>query len=66
MEAAMGVEMVDELHTTSLFVDTLIMDNDATTLKHVNAKHPNIKKKSDRNHTKKCILYTLYSLRASH
>ena len=66
MEAAMGVEMVDELHTTSSFVDTLIMDNDATTLKHVNAKHSNIKKKSDRNHTKKCISNTLYSLRASH
>jgi hypothetical protein len=43
MEPAMGLEMVEELENSqSCRVGTITMDNDATTMSHINSKYPGI------------------------
>ena len=49
----MGVEMISELKETGVRIKSLTMDNDSTTIAHVRALHGDIRKLSDKNHTKK-------------
>lgn len=54
MEPAMACEMLQDIMNTGKQVNTLVMDNDSTTIARVKATvDPNIRKKCDSNHTRK-------------
>lgn len=54
MEPAMACEMLQDIMNTGKQVNTLVMDNDSTTIARVKATvDPNIRKKCDSNHTLK-------------
>ena len=66
MEPAMGVEMISELKEKGVRVKSLTMDNDSTTIAHVRALHGDIRKLSDKNHTKKSIISALRDMSQTH
>ena len=67
MEPDVGVEMVHRIEERGVQVETLIMDDDTTTMarirKEINHK---ITKWSDINHTSKHLVSSLYSLQKKH
>ena len=66
MEPDMADEMMDKLAAKSISVETIVMDNDSSTVAKLRQKNPTLKKKSDKNHTKKNIANALYNLRKTH
>lgn len=63
----MACEMLGKVETSGGKVDTLIMDNDSTTIARVKAQiNPNISKRSDSNHTKKGFTGALVELSSAH
>ena len=66
MEPDMAAEMMDKLAAKSISVETIVMDNDSSTVAKLRQKNPTLKKKSDKNHTKKNIANALYNLRKTH
>lgn len=67
MEQDMVVEMVENIKNSGTTVGTIIADDDTTTIARLRKRvNPNIKKMSDRNHVKKNIANTLYSLKQKH
>lgn len=67
MEQDMVVEMMKTCKEKGAVVETIIADDDTTTLARIKQNvNPSIKKKSDKNHVKKNIGNALYSLRNKH
>ena len=67
MEPAMAVDMLQQLRDEGTEVNTLIMDNDTTTISRARAEFDNkLEKEDDQNHTKKSLISSLYALRAKH
>ena len=53
--------------STYFKVDTIVMDNDSTTIARAKATiDPELKKKSDQNHTKKSVINSLMDLSTTH
>jgi hypothetical protein len=67
MEPAMAVDMVGEINESEHYqVTNFTMDNDSTTIARLIAAHGPIKKKCDKNHTRKCISNGLYAVNKTH
>ncbi|CAG2201766.1 unnamed protein product [Mytilus edulis] len=67
MEADMVIEMVKDVQSKGCTVDALVGDEDSTTIGRVRANISNsIEKISDRNHLKKILGNSLYSLKKNH
>jgi len=66
MEPDMAVDMIKNIQSKGHSVDTLIMDNDCTTIAKVKEINPSIKKLSDSNHTNKSIRDSLHNLSKNH
>lgn len=67
MEQDMVVEMMKTCKEKGAVVETIIADDDTTTIARIKQNvNPSIKKKSDKNHVKKNIGNALYSLRNKH
>ncbi|KAK3099978.1 hypothetical protein FSP39_012810 [Pinctada imbricata] len=67
MEQDMVIEMMKSCAEKGEAVDTIIADDDTTTISRIKQSvNPNIKKKSDKNHVKKNIGNALYSLKRNH
>lgn len=67
MGPAMACEMLEMVETSGGKIDTLIMDNDSTTIARVKVQvNPNISKRSDSNHTKKGFTSALVELSSAH
>lgn len=67
MEPDVGASLVQEIESQNVKVQTIIMDDDCTTLAKINSvtKHP-VTKWSDINHTKKLLGNRLYGLQKKH
>lgn len=67
MEPALATDMLEELKGKGCIVDTIIMDDDTSTLSRINQNFDeNMKKRSDKNHTRKNITSDLYKLKLTH
>ena len=67
MEQEMVIEIMRKCKDSGASVDTIIADDDTTTIAKIKQSvNPDIKKKSDKNHVKKNIGNALYSLRNKH
>ena len=67
MEQDMVIEIMRKCKDSGASVDTIIADDDTTTIAKIKQSvNPDIKKKSDKNHVKKNIGNALYSLRNKH
>ena len=66
MEPDMAYSMIKDLADEGHQVDKLVMDNDATTMHKVKQINDNIQKISDKNHTKKGVVNSLYNLANKH
>ena len=67
MEPDMVVEMVQNAKDQGINIGTIVGDDDTTTIARVRSKvNPKIKKRSDKNHTKKLLGNTLRNLQKEH
>ena len=67
MEASVAVEVMNHTCSPESKVQTIIMDDDTTTLSHLrNEYYPSIEKWSDLNHSKKAFTNQLYKLATKH
>lgn len=63
MESAMACEMIHSIYDDGAKVDTLVMDNDSTTIARLRATvDSTISKQADKNHTKKGFTSSLFDL----
>ena len=64
MEQDMVIEIMRKCKDSGASVDTIIADDDTTTIAKIKQSvNPDIKKKSDKNHVKKNIGNALYSIK---
>ena len=67
MEPDVGASLVKELESKGVYVDTIIMDDDATTMARIRANtNHEVNKISDKNHTCKRLKGSLYALQGKH